>query len=248
MKITLADTKVLNKATEIISSIVTEANLKVSKEGIQLVALDPSNVLQVMFTMDKENFTEFDVKESIELGLNWTHVNKVLKRLGKDIIKIEAEDKKPSRIKISSVSDFAGSVTLPLIELGKQAKPINLNVDAEARMRSVDFTEAIRIIELASDHILIETKDKEISIKGKGDTASAETQGYMDTEIKYLKKDVKTTRSKYSSDFINKIIAAESLAEMVELELGTDNPLGVKYSNKDKFTLSFVLAPRVDDD
>ena len=44
MKLTLTDNKLLKDSITVISDLVTEAQFKVTKDGMELVAMDPANV------------------------------------------------------------------------------------------------------------------------------------------------------------------------------------------------------------
>ncbi len=57
----------------------------------------------------------------------------------------------------------------------------------------------------------------------------------------------KDTSSKFSLDYMKKIIKGGKLSDVVELHLGKDYPIRVVFRQKDKLELSYVLAPRVED-
>ena len=58
MRLTLAEPKYLKDSISIISELVNEAKLKISKDGIELVAMDPANVAMVIFRLLPTAFTE----------------------------------------------------------------------------------------------------------------------------------------------------------------------------------------------
>ena len=51
MKLTLAETKLLKDTTSIIADLVTEVHFKVTKDGMELIAMDPANVAMVVFKL-----------------------------------------------------------------------------------------------------------------------------------------------------------------------------------------------------
>ena len=55
-------------------------------------------------------------------------------------------------------------------------------------------------------------------------------------------------RSKYSVEYMKKIVASGKLAEDVTIKFGKDYPVSLEYKETDKFKMSFILAPRVDND
>jgi DNA polymerase III sliding clamp (beta) subunit (PCNA family) len=57
-----------------------------------------------------------------------------------------------------------------------------------------------------------------------------------------------TFKSKYSLEYLKKIINGSKISERVSIHFNTDYPLKVQYQIVDKIKLSFILAPRVDND
>ena len=54
--------------------------------------------------------------------------------------------------------------------------------------------------------------------------------------------------SKYSIDYLKKIIKGSKLSDSVVVQFGQDYPLRIDYNVIDKMSLSFILAPRVSGD
>ena len=61
------------------------------------------------------------------------------------------------------------------------------------------------------------------------------------------KEDVKI-KSKYSIEYLNKMIGGSKLSDSVTLQLNNDYPLKIEYKAIDKVDLAFILAPRVEND
>ncbi|MBS3164526.1 DNA polymerase sliding clamp, partial [Candidatus Woesearchaeota archaeon] len=55
-------------------------------------------------------------------------------------------------------------------------------------------------------------------------------------------------RSKYSVEYLKKMVPAAKLADSVQIKFSQDYPLMLDYKVIDKVSLSFILAPRVDND
>ena len=55
-------------------------------------------------------------------------------------------------------------------------------------------------------------------------------------------------KAKYSLEYLKKMIAGGKLHEKVSLYFNTDYPLKLEYKVTDRLLLSFILAPRVDND
>ena len=70
MKLTLNDPRYLKDSILIISELVNEVNLKIYKDRIELVAMDPANVSMVIFKLLSSAFSEYNVKEEKTIGIN----------------------------------------------------------------------------------------------------------------------------------------------------------------------------------
>ena len=55
-------------------------------------------------------------------------------------------------------------------------------------------------------------------------------------------------KAKYSIEYLKKMINGSKLSEEVLVQFNTDYPLKLEYKSVDKVMLSFILAPRVEND
>ena len=55
-------------------------------------------------------------------------------------------------------------------------------------------------------------------------------------------------KAKYSIEYLKKMIAGGKLAPNVKVMFNKDYPLKLEYKSVDKVMLSFILAPRVEND
>jgi len=56
------------------------------------------------------------------------------------------------------------------------------------------------------------------------------------------------TKSKYSIEYLKKIVAASKTSNKVKIQYNQDYPLNLEYKQIDKYVLRFILAPRVEND
>ena len=81
MRLTLENPKIFSDIVGIISELVIEVRLKISRDGISLTAIDPANVAMVYFKIPSTLFSEFIIeKEEEELGINLNSLKAVLRR------------------------------------------------------------------------------------------------------------------------------------------------------------------------
>ena len=70
MRLTLAEPRYLKESVTIISDLVNEARFKVSKEAIELVAMDPANVAMIVFKLLASSFSEYTVEKEVDIAIN----------------------------------------------------------------------------------------------------------------------------------------------------------------------------------
>src|SRR3990167_8721105 len=80
MKLSLAEPTYLKESVSIISELVNEARFRITKDAVELVAMDPANVAMVIFKLLSSAFVEYDLKEKVELSINLDNLKKILRR------------------------------------------------------------------------------------------------------------------------------------------------------------------------
>jgi proliferating cell nuclear antigen len=55
------------------------------------------------------------------------------------------------------------------------------------------------------------------------------------------------TRSRYSLDYLKKIIKAKRLSDNVAIHMSTDYPAKIVFDVPERMQLNFILAPRVEE-
>ena len=84
-----------------------------------------------------------------------------------------------------------------------------------------------------------------IAAEGDLSKASIEIKASEDTVID-AKAD--SAKAKYSIEYLKKMIEGSKLSDRVTIRLSNDYPLRLDYKQIDKVALSFILAPRVEND
>jgi proliferating cell nuclear antigen len=182
MKLTLAEPKYLKDGLAIVSEIVTEATIKVSKDVVELIAMDPANVAMVAFRLPASSFVGYELDKDTNLTVNLNSLKQILRRTkSSDTLVLEQDENK---LKIVLQSTSTRTFFLPLIDIE----------DKEQKIPSLQFVATI------------------------------------------------STLSSLLND------AVDDVDVVVTIQFSTDYPLKINYIVKDKVELSFVLAPRVDND
>lgn len=248
MKLVLAEPKYFKESISIISELVTEAKFKVTKNGLELVAMDAANVAMVIFNMLSTCFTQYEVKDDEEMAINLNNLKQILRRAkGDDILTLETTD--DNRLKVQMRSNTIRSFTIPTLEIEtKEQRVPELSFPYLIEMDSTLLSDSMDDVSVVAESVTFLGEKGQLSIKAEGDLSKAFIEIKPD-ENTVIKADIDDKfKSKYSLEYLKKMVAAGKLVEKATLKFNTDYPLKLEYKLIDKLMLAFILAPRVDND
>ncbi|MBI2134945.1 proliferating cell nuclear antigen (pcna) [Candidatus Woesearchaeota archaeon] len=246
MKLTLAEPKYLKESISIISDLVNEARFKVNKEGIELVAMDPANVAMVIFKLLSSTFTEYDVKKDVEIAINLSNLKQIMRRAKpNDMLTLELDP--DNKLKIQLKGDNVRTFNLPIIELDEKEQKIpELNFAVSIKIPSAVLNEAVEDVDVVAESVAFIAEPKKFTIYAEGDLSQAKIEIKEGENVK-IKADEKA-KAKYSVEYLKKMISGSKIADDVSIYFNNDYPLKLEYKTVDKVMLSFILAPRVEND
>lgn len=240
MKVKLDNPKMFSDVIGIISELVTEVKIRVSKEGLNIVAIDPANVAMIIMNVPAPAFSLLEV-EAEDIGINLESLKAVLKRCSYSSALIMSTEE--NTLKIEIIDRVKREFNLALIDLDKKDKPVpSLEFSTKIEINSVDFSEAIEDCMIVADSCSFEAQQNNFVISAKGSLNSARL-AYNSDEA-YIESP-SPSRSKYSLEYLQKMLKATKLFEKSVLNFSTDYPLRLEF-NAPLMQLSFILAPRVD--
>ena len=246
MKLVLAEPRLLKESISIISDLVNEVTFKLDSDKMELVAMDPANVAMILFKILSSAFVEYDIKEKKEIAVNLDKFNQVLKRAKpSDTIVIEVVENK---LKLTLRGESTRTFDLSLIDMDESEQKVpDLKFDAKVVMPSVVLTEAIDDMDIVAESVGMTAEQNKFTIQSEGRFNAAKVEVLTDEETNIEIKEDKIG-SKYSIEYLKKIVKGSKLADTVSLSFGKEYPLRADYKVMDRLMLSFVLAPRVDND
>ena len=247
MKLTLAEPKYFKDSIAVISELVNEARFKITPDAVELVAMDPANVAMVIFKLLSSCFTEYDVKEETELAINLGNLKQILRRAKlDDILCMELVDNK---LKIQLKGATTRTFSLPIIELEEKEQKIpELTFPMAVETSSMILNDAIEDVDIVADSVSFIAEPKRLTVQAEGDLSHAHIEINQSDETKINAENEDVIKSKYSIEYLKKMIMGSKLANNVTLRFGKDYPLKVEFKEMDKVMLSFILAPRVEND
>jgi len=246
MKLTLAEPSYLKESISIISDLVNEARFKINKDAMELVAMDPANVAMVIFKLLSSCFTEYDVKEETQIAINLGNLKQILRRVGgNDMLSLELTEDNKLSIKLKG--NTTRTFNLPIIELEEKEQKIpDLKFPIKITMPSGTLTGAIEDADIVAESVTLEIEKGKFTINAAGDLSQAKIEVKEGDNIKIEASE--KVKAKYSIEYLKKMIGGGKLSENVEIRFNKDYPLKLDFKAVDKLLLSFILAPRVENE
>lgn len=248
MKLTLAENRYLKDSIAIISDLVNEARFKIGKDAIELVAMDPANVAMVVFKLLGSCFTEYNVDKPVEICLNLTNLKQVLRRAkADDIIIIELDTS--NRLKLQFKSSTTRTFYLPLIDIEEKEQKIpELKFPVTIKLSSNMLDEAIEDADIIAESVNFIVEKNKFTILAEGDLSKVNIEIPKGENVNIAVETDDTVKSKYSIEYLKKIMQASKLSDEVSIQFNKDYPLKLEYKEINKVMLSFILAPRVENE
>ncbi|MFB6145249.1 MAG: proliferating cell nuclear antigen (pcna) [Candidatus Nanohaloarchaea archaeon] len=248
-KAKLEEVGLIQDSMKTISDLISEGLFQLTDDGIKLIAADPAMVALVDFQIEKDVFEEYELDEENKVGLNLENFYSILRRANSsDTLTFEiSEDESKFHITMenSSTRDFS----LPILNLSEDDIPstdqLEFNVTAE--LETLVIESAIKDALVVGDSVTISANSNEINIVAEGDqsnvdfTISSGSEGVLELEGSEAK-------SMFSLDYLNSMVGAKKLSNVVEVRLGNDFPMRMNFDVPEQARLSFVLAPRIEED
>ena len=209
----------------IISDLVLEVRMKVTQEGVSITAIDPASVAMIVFTLPKENFSQFTLERDEVLGVSLDNLKAVMRRIKSgSVLTLSREE---NELNIVIQDKVRREFRLALIDIEGEEKPIpNLEFASKVEMSSQDFSEAIEDCSVVADSCSFFSEADKFMIQGKGSLNSFKSE-FSSDEININSQDA---NSKYSLEYLNKMIKATKITDKVKINFGTNYPLKLEYN------------------
>ncbi|EKE37931.1 hypothetical protein ENUP19_0228G0010 [Entamoeba nuttalli] len=242
------------RVVESLKSTIDKTNFDCSDAGIAVQCMDNSHVSLVSLLIETDAFDEFQCLKPITLGINLTHLSKILKALDNDCGLI---------LDVKKVDDAVLSITS---EGTNKTMKFGLNlVDIEAESVEIPELQSDAIITLSSAEFLKITKDfsalgdDSISIGCTKNEVTLTTKGAMcetcmtlsalenvDSNGLQIEHNKDVTAS-FALKQISEFAKSAPLADNVKLSLSGQAPLIMEFKGE-ACVLKFYLAPKFDEE
>jgi len=110
------------------------------------------------------------------------------------------------------------------------------------------FNEAIEDADIVAESVSFIGEPNKFTIRAEGDLSQAKIDINESDSTKINVDGQDPIKSKYSIEYLKKMINSSKLADDLTIQFNKDYPLKLEYKTIDKVTMSFILAPRVEND
>ncbi len=236
-----------------LASLLHEANLVISPEGLKLKSIDPSKVSLIVLEIPSANLEEFQVPHEVKVGLIFDLIKNVAKRM-KAREKVEfIIDRIKNRfyITIYSKKGREGGIYrkfgFPIISIAEEEIPEpSLTYPVRIKMNIDTFTDLVAAADEISDSISLIAKPDSLIIRAVGEGGKMlEAEYSRDDEVFYEFDVNEACEATYASEMILDFTRPmKQISETVTIEFSSNKPLRLTY----EFSIGkvlFMLAPRV---
>jgi proliferating cell nuclear antigen len=245
MRLIVQDAPALKSAIDSIVCLVEEGQFEVKKEGLQLKAMDPSQISMVSFSMPKEAFVEYTVPEEMKIGVDIGQFANVLAR-GKKGEKVELSVEEGRLVVRFSGEKHKRTFKVPLIETGDrvQREP-KIEFKNVARIKADAFKETLKDARLISSHVRLHLTPEQfvVDVRGEnGDVKAEFDKGSSELAELTIHNGAKAT---FPLQYLEDMVKATNASSIVTINLETDRPLRLEY-DIDGAKVVYYLAPRIE--
>lgn len=242
MKLKLDDPRLLGNMISIISELVTEVRLKINKEGMNLVAVDPASVAMVYFNIPADRFSIFEVDKEEVLGVNLDNLKNVLRRCGIGS-SLTLEKNEDPILKLNIQDKVKRDFALALIDIEGEEKDMpQWEFESVIKLDSDALNDVIEDCKVVSDACTFIAEPNKFIVEAKGlHSARAE---FSSDEVEIHSGN---SVARFSLEYLSKFIKGAKISDKAVVNFSDNHPMRINFPTGN-IMLSFVLAPRVEQD
>ena len=235
--------EVLKTILDAVSTLVDEAKIQVTAEGISLKAVDPAHVAMVDLSIGKKAFAEYKATD-MDMGVDLDKLKDILKLAGSTEL-IEMEYKEDQHRLVFKIGHITRRMALvDTANMGDPKVP-NLNLPNQVTIVANELQQGIKASEAVSDHIALVAEGKSFELVADGDTDQVHLRLDAENLVKIQAPD--KSRSLFSLDYFSNMSKVAKATDAITLHLGTDYPVKFEFDIADGAGhIVYLLAPRIE--
>ena len=130
----------------------------------------------------------------------------------------------------------------------KEQKIPNLTFPSTVEMTSSVLADAIEDSNIVGESVTLSLEPLKFTVRAESESTHANIEIPGENGTKITSSTTAKVKSKYSVEYLKKMMLGAKLSDQVTVHLNQDYPLKLEYKVVDKLSLNFILAPRVDND
>jgi proliferating cell nuclear antigen len=235
--------EVLKTVLDAVQTLVDEARIVVTAEGISLKAVDPAHVAMVELSLGKRAFESYKGGD-VEMGVDLDKLKDILKLASSgDIIGLDY--KEDSHKLVFKIGHITRRMALVDTSSMNEPKVPNLNLPCKVTLTAGELQQGIKASEAVSDHIALSANGDAFELSAEGDTDQVHLSLSGDDLIKI--ESPEPARSLFSLDYLANMSKVVKGSDPVTLNLGTDYPVKIEFDIADGAGhITYLLAPRIE--
>ncbi|MEW6721645.1 MAG: proliferating cell nuclear antigen (pcna) [Candidatus Micrarchaeota archaeon] len=245
MRLVVQDAPALKSAIDAIVCLVEEGQFEVKADGVQLKAMDPSQISMISFSMPKEAFLEYSVPEEMKIGVDIGQLAGVLAR-GKKGEKAELSIEEGRLVVKFMGEKHKRTFKVPLIETGDrvQREP-KIEFKNSAKIKADAIKETLKDAKLVSSHVRLQLTPEQFAVDVRGENGDVRAE--FDKGSPELAELVTESGAKatFPLQYLEDMVKATSASSIVTINLETDRPLRLEYDIEGAKVV-YYLAPRIE--
>jgi proliferating cell nuclear antigen len=243
------DSKLLRDSIDTISQLIDDGLFMAGKDGMKMMAADRAMVSFVDFRLKASAFDEYECDSDVSIGLNMINFLTILKRANSnDKLTLTLNDN-DNKLDVILQGDSRRKFSIPLIEISKEDMPQidQLKFGASAKVRADILEQGITDADIVADSVMIGISPESMRMSAEGTSSKAEMNLEKGNEALSDLEASEDVSSRYSLEYLKKMIKGSRISDIVKVNMGKDFPLKLDFVGENA-SLSLVLAPRIADE
>lgn len=229
-------------------SLLDEANLIASEDGLFLRAMDPSQVAMIDFQLSALNFNEcLCTNGPYRLGLDVAEFLGILRR-GQANDTFEIQLNGTTKLDIHYRGQLERKFGLNLLDLGETDYPApEINTKASITIETKIFHSIVKDAEVIADHFdfIADKKKQQFEFRASSEVKDFRTIFEKDNDYIADFKIQQESTARFNLDYV-KGFTHPNLADLMKISFSDSMPLVVEYRILSNGKLRYFLAPRLE--
>lgn len=239
----------LKNIIEICNTTLNDVNFYFSSNGIEMNAMDSSNISLINFFLEKEHFKEINIsEENIIIGVYVKTLHTLLKcwKPGDELIISYSGDETLQLILKEKEQQYIFSIPILNIEQEVLCIPNDMTFDTQLEMTSLQFFNIIKnLVIIGGVDVEFESVGEVVNIKSSGELGS------VSLTREFQKQDIQISKNlnlKVSLRYLNPFSRGYLLSDKIKIGMTEENPLLLEYKLGSKSYVKFFIAPKFEEE